>query len=73
MAMDELTNAKNPDFDKKMIEDAVDHVAYEEDVEEYLNKLMADTNDDNVKAFAKEILEELAIEEEELDFDENIG
>ncbi|MCB0317891.1 MAG: hypothetical protein KDD56_03980, partial [Bdellovibrionales bacterium] len=71
MAMDELTNSKNPEFDKKMIQDAVDHVAYEEDIEEYLNKLAKDTNDENVRAFAKEILDELAVEEEELASEED--
>ncbi|MEZ4754393.1 MAG: hypothetical protein R3A13_08815 [Bdellovibrionota bacterium] len=73
MAMDELENSKDPEFDKKMIQDAVDHVAYEEDVEAYLNELVKNTNDQNVKDFAKEILEELAIEEDELDSEEDLN
>jgi hypothetical protein len=67
--MNLLESSNNPEFDKQMLQDAVDHVAYEENTEEYLRDIIQNSESDNAKEFANEILEDFDLEEEE-EFDE---
>lgn len=55
LVMDTLTNSPNPDFDRKMLEDAVDHVVFDDQTLEYV-KEMANSKQPVVSEFAKEIL-----------------
>ena len=57
LVFDVLTKSDSPDFDKKMLEDAADHVIYEDGIEKLLNDTIAQSNTPTVVAFAKEILE----------------
>ncbi len=65
IVMESLTNSQDPAFDKKMLEDAVDHVSYEEPVEDYLKKLIKTSKNPLTVEFAKEILTDFEVEFEE--------
>jgi hypothetical protein len=60
-----LSNSKDPSFDRKMLEDAVDHVNYEEEIEEYLKKTAETSTQPVVVEFAKLVLEDFDISDEE--------
>lgn len=59
VVMNSLENSPNQDADRKMLEDAVDHVAYDEGTKEYLEKLVANSSNPVQLEFAKQILESL--------------
>ena len=63
-----LENSDDPEFDRQMLEDAVDHVNYEEETEGYLKQIMSNTEKPVVTEFAKEILEDFELED---DYDED--
>ncbi|MBN8550232.1 MAG: hypothetical protein J0M12_13015 [Deltaproteobacteria bacterium] len=74
IVMDTLTNSKDPEADKAMLKDAIDHVNYEEDVEAYLKKLVETSKQPLVVDFAKSVLSDFATQEaeseEEVDVEE---
>jgi len=56
IVVDTLTNTPNADFDRQMLEDAVDHVDFDDQSIAYLNNLVANSNQPLVVEFAKEVL-----------------
>ncbi len=65
LMMDTLTNSKDPEGDKALLKDAIDHVNYEEDVESYLKKLVETSKQPAVLDFAKNILNDFASQDAE--------
>lgn len=57
MVFDALTNSQNPDFDKQMLTDAIDHVGYEEETEKFVKQILEKNPSPVVEQFAKDILE----------------
>jgi len=53
-----------------MLKDAIDHVNYEEETEEYLRKLVGSAKDPVVLQFTKEVLADFDLDEE--DFEEGV-
>lgn len=60
-----LSNSKNPEGDKILLKDAVDHVNYEDDVVEYLKKTSSSSQEPLVKEFAQDILSDFKLDEGE--------
>lgn len=56
-AMDTLSLSKDPEADRAMFAQAVDHVSYDEDTEAYLTKLSAESKNPVIKDFADKVLE----------------
>jgi hypothetical protein len=67
IVMDVLTNSKNPEADRQMLKNAIDHVNYEEEIETYAKKLLETSKQPLVTEFAKQILDDLAVQNEEGD------
>lgn len=67
-----LENSENSDFDRQMLEDAVDHVAFEDETEAYLERMAENGKTEISREFAKDILSDFEDldEEETLDFEE---
>ncbi|MCB0320788.1 MAG: hypothetical protein KDD60_07650 [Bdellovibrionales bacterium] len=61
---DSLKNSPNPEFDKAMLTDALDHVGYEEETEAFLKKLLESNPSPLEKKFAEDILEGFSLEDE---------
>ncbi|RMG40002.1 MAG: hypothetical protein D6719_12145 [Candidatus Dadabacteria bacterium] len=68
--MSVLATSSNPEFDKEMLKDAIDHVSYEEEAEAYLKELLKSNPPKTVADFAREILADFALEEEEYQDDQ---
>ena len=64
MVFDVLSNSPNPDFDRKMLEDAVDHVYFEDDIEAFVKKTASTSKEPMVVEFAKNILDDFNSEED---------
>lgn len=64
MAVDSLTNSKDPEFDKKMLKNAADHVGYDEETETFLKQVVANSKDSTVVEFAKNILDSFKTQDE---------
>lgn len=62
---DILATSQDPGFDEKMLTDAIDHVTFEEETEDYLKKVIETTNNPVAKKFAEEALEEWKLGEAE--------
>jgi len=58
LVFDELESTKDPEADRKMLKDALDHVNYEDGLEEYLKQKIATTKQPLAAEFAKQILDE---------------
>lgn len=58
VVFDVLTNSKDPDFDRKMLKDAIDHVVYDQEIEDFVKKVSESSKQPVVSEFAKQILEE---------------
>jgi hypothetical protein len=67
IVMDELENSKDPESDKKLLKDAIDHVNFEDGMEEYLKQKMENSQQPAVVEFAKQINEEFNQASEESD------
>ena len=67
---DQLASGKDPAFDEKMLEDAIDHVSYEEEIEEYAKKVVETSNNPLSVKFAKEILEDFDVEYDDYEDDD---
>lgn len=67
VVMDIVAGSDDAEGNKKLLSDAIDHVAYEESTEEYLKKLVGTTNSPTVKEFAQSILNDF---QDELDEEE---
>jgi hypothetical protein len=65
MVFDALTNSKDPDFDRQMLKDAVDHVNYDPDVEVYLKKIASSSKQPVAAEFAKQIIDDFGSQAEE--------
>lgn len=63
LVMDSLASSKDGEFDKQMLRDAVDHVNYEDEVDAYLKKTIAESKNPVVSDFAKKILDAFKVEE----------
>jgi len=55
--LDTLENSKDPEFDKKMLKDAVDHVTFDEDVEALLKKRKESSKQPVVQEFIDQALQ----------------
>jgi len=64
LVFDMLTNSKDPEFDRGMLKDAVDHVNYDEETEAFLKKASESPNQPLVAEFAKQILEDFNVDEQ---------
>lgn len=64
LVLDALENSSDADFDRQMLEDAVDHVSFEDETEELLKKALKDSKNPVVVEFAKTSLEDFEFEEE---------
>lgn len=74
IVVDVMTTSTNPDLEKHMLNDAFDHVAYDEETENYLKKLVGKTKVEHIKVWAEKLLKEFELEEdyeEEDDEDED--
>jgi hypothetical protein len=58
IVFDELENSKDPEADKKLLKDAIDHVNFEDGMEEYLKQKIENSKQQNVIDFAKQISDE---------------
>ncbi len=58
VVFDELENSKDPEADKKLLKDAIDHVNFEDGMEEYLKQKIESSKQQNVIDFAKQIKDE---------------
>jgi len=56
-AMDTLSLSKDPESDRNMLSQAVDHVSYDEETEAYLTKLSAESKNPVIKEFADKVLQ----------------
>lgn len=65
LVMDTLTNSKDPESDRALLKDAIDHVNYEEDIEEYLKNIVESSKQPSVVEFAKNILNDFAAQDAE--------
>lgn len=63
LVMDTLTNSKDAEGDKQLLKDAIDHVNYEEETESYLKKLVETSKQPSVVEFAKNILNDFAVQD----------
>jgi hypothetical protein len=63
--IDALSASTDAEFDRKMLEDAVDHVNYEEDIEDFLKKTAQTSKQPVVVEFAKLVLEDFDISDED--------
>jgi hypothetical protein len=57
---DELESSRDPENDKKMLKDALDHVNYEEGVDEFIQQRIASSKQPFLVEFAKQIRDEFA-------------
>jgi len=57
LVMSSISNSPNPENDLKMLKDAVDHVPLDDEVQEYLTKLVETEKDPVALKFTKDILE----------------
>lgn len=60
MVFNILKTSPDSDFDRKMLDGAVDHVSFEDGVEEYIQREIAASPKPVVKEFGEQILKELA-------------
>jgi hypothetical protein len=65
IVIDVLGNSKNPDFDKEMLKGAKDHVAYDDDVVNYLKNVAETSKSPRVQEFAKDVLADFAQSKED--------
>jgi hypothetical protein len=71
LVMDSLNRSRDEAANRRMLEDAVDHVAYDEETEEYLQQVSNNQNlSQQVRDFAKQILDDYKGEEFDADTDE---
>ena len=64
LVLDSLENSKDPDFDRKMLKDAVDHVSFDEEVETYLKNRLETSKQPVVKEFVEQSLQSFSAEDE---------
>jgi hypothetical protein len=68
LVVDSIENSTDPVGDKKLLQDALDHVGYDEETKAYMEKLQASSQSSILKDFAGEVIAEFkSIEEEEKD------
>lgn len=65
LVFDALTNSTNPEQDKKILVDAIDHVGYEEATMDYLKEVLARNPSPVVAQLAQDILDGFDPEDEE--------
>lgn len=58
IVIDVLSNSKNPDFDRELLKGAKDHVAYDNDVVNYLKNVAETSKVATARDFAKDVLAE---------------
>lgn len=67
IVFDSLANSNNPEIDAKLLgKEAMEHVGYDEDTKQYLEKMATSANTETLKNFAKQILEDFKAEEEDM-------
>lgn len=65
VVFDVLTNSKDPDFDRRMLKDAIDHVVFDEEIESFVTKISQTSKQPVVSEFAKQILDEFKSAEQD--------
>ena len=63
LVLDTLENSNDADFDRKMTKDAVDHVNFDDDVEELLKKRRDSTKQPSVREFIDQALQSFSAED----------
>ena len=66
-----ISRSNNSEENKRLLQDAIDHVGFDEDTERYVDNILATSSHPDVIAFAKEIKEDLASEDDDYDDDED--
>ena len=68
-----LANSDDSEFDQKMLTDAIDHVGYEEETEQYVKDILAKNPPKVVKDFAQDIVDGFKLDAElDAEFDEEL-
>lgn len=70
MVMDTLNNSSDPEFDRKMLADAIDHVNYEEETEQYVKNVLKTSKNPVAIDLSKQILQEFQVEGDDPEGDE---
>lgn len=65
MVLDTLESSKDPEFDRRMLKDAIDHVSYDEEVEELLKSRLATAKQPAAREFIEESLKSFSGEDED--------
>ncbi|MCB0332060.1 MAG: hypothetical protein KDD55_01105 [Bdellovibrionales bacterium] len=73
IVFDTLSNSKDPEKDKALLVDAIDHVTFEDEIETYAKKYVESGKDQFLVDFAKEILEDFALEGDDEDDEDDEG
>src|SRR5262249_4032665 len=58
VVFDMLKSSNDPDFDRQMIKGAVEHVSFEDGMDDYLKKELENAKSPVVREFAKQILDD---------------
>lgn len=66
-----LASSSDPEADRKILEDAVDHVNYEEEIEDYMKRTVKTASSEVVVEFAKEVLSDFEATGDDEDFDDD--
>ena len=64
IVFDVLANSKDAEFDRRMLKDAVDHVNYEKESEDFAKKIVETSKNPVAVEFAKQIIEDFKSQEE---------
>lgn len=65
IVIDLLTSSRNPEFDRELLKGAKDHIAYDDDVIEFLRPLAESSQSPIVREFVQDVLKEFAQSQEE--------
>lgn len=65
VVVDSLAKSKNPDSDRALLKDAIDHVSYDDDVIAYLRTVADKPNEPLLSSWAKEVLKDFEESESE--------
>ena len=63
MVLDSLESSKDSDFDRKMLKDAVDHVSYDEEIEDLLKKRLDSAKQPATREFIQDALKSFSTDD----------
>jgi hypothetical protein len=71
VVFDAISNSKDPEADRKMLKDAIDHVNFDEESENFVKQYVDATGKPVAQEFAKKILEDFKAQEAAMEEDAN--